>query len=123
MKKILSLILCISILLSSSLVSMAYTPLDSVRILQALGVMQGDPNGNLRENDLVKRSEFAKMAVLAFVGKADDMITLSRELPYCREKSARCNLSYIRCWQAGIISFQLISPVNGIWCESMPVLS
>lgn len=64
MKKIISIILCISILLSSSLISFAYTPQDSVKILQSLGVMQGDPNGNLRENELVKRSEFAKMAVL-----------------------------------------------------------
>lgn len=64
MRKVISLILCISILLSSSLVSLAYTPQDSVKILQSLGVMQGDPNGNMRENDLVKRSEFAKMAVL-----------------------------------------------------------
>ena len=64
MKKILSLILCACILLSSSMISMAGTPADSVKILNALGVMQGDPNGNMRENDLVKRSEFAKMAVL-----------------------------------------------------------
>jgi len=64
MRKIITIILCISILLSSSLVSMAYTPQDSVKILRSLGVIQGDPNGDLRENDLVKRSEFSKMAVL-----------------------------------------------------------
>ena len=64
MKKIISFLLCISLILSTALVSSAYTANDSMKILKSLGVIQGDPNGNLRENDLVKRSEFAKMAVL-----------------------------------------------------------
>ena len=64
MKKILSLILCISLIMPSVLSAGAYPAKDSIKIMQSLGVMQGDPNGDMRENDLVKRSEFAKMAVL-----------------------------------------------------------
>ncbi len=64
MKKLISFVLCISLLLSTALVSSAYTANDSMMILKSLGVIEGDPDGSLRENDLVKRSEFAKMAVL-----------------------------------------------------------
>ncbi len=64
MKKIISLLLCVSLVLSSSFVLASQSADDSIKILQSLGVIQGDPNGDLRENDLVKRSEFAKMAVL-----------------------------------------------------------
>lgn len=64
MKKIISLILCI-LLLSASISGLAaYADNSAMQIMQALDVIEGDPDGNLREGDLVKRSEFAKMAVL-----------------------------------------------------------
>jgi len=38
---------------------------EPIRILQALDIMNGDGDGKFRPNDTIKRSEVAKMAVLA----------------------------------------------------------
>lgn len=64
MKKIISFALCILLLFANVSLIDAYADNSAMQIMQALDVIQGDPDGNLRENDLVKRSEFAKMAVL-----------------------------------------------------------
>ncbi len=64
-KKIISLCLIFLITISSfpSFGAVIETS-DSMKVLQAMEVLSGDPDGNMRPDDLVKRSEFAKMAVL-----------------------------------------------------------
>ncbi len=42
----------------------SYSGQDAMKILKAMDVIEGDPDGDLRSGDPVKRSEFAKMAVL-----------------------------------------------------------
>ena len=65
LQKIIAVLVCISIIASSAIsASASYTTTEAMDILKAMEVLQGDPDGNLRSGDLVKRSEFAKMAVL-----------------------------------------------------------
>ena len=63
MKKIISLILAVCILPQISAISApAYS--DNVReLLAELSIMQGDPDGNMRYDDLVSRAECTKMVV------------------------------------------------------------
>ncbi len=63
-KRLIILMLLLCIITCSALTSQAYVGDDALNILTAMDVIQGDPDGNLRTEDLVKRSEFAKMAVL-----------------------------------------------------------
>jgi hypothetical protein len=70
MKKILTVLLIISILTAASPIFAVSSPgLTSPELLEntirALGIMNGDENGNLRLHFYVKRSEFAKMMVQA----------------------------------------------------------
>lgn len=64
-KKSISILICICFLFNASYSAFAaYSVTDAMKILGSMDVISGDGDGNLRENDLVKRSEFAKMAVL-----------------------------------------------------------
>ncbi len=64
MKKIICFALCLLLILPSAVSSYAYSGADAIKLLKSMGVISGDPDGNLRENDLVTRAEFAKMAVM-----------------------------------------------------------
>lgn len=50
-------------LLSAVVTSADYGEQDTAALLNELGIMSGDPDGNLRLDDLVTRAEFAKIAV------------------------------------------------------------
>ncbi len=66
-KKILALILAAVMLMSLGAFAAdsdnGYTLQQQAKVLGSLGVMQGDPDGNLRLEDNVTRAEFIKMAV------------------------------------------------------------
>lgn len=74
MKKTVAFCLGILMLLGMTTGSFAYTVSDDLAgtkyeeagaVLGALGIMVGDPNGNFRPNDGIKRAEFAKIAIHA----------------------------------------------------------
>lgn len=68
MKKILSLLLASALLLSALPlfgVSAAESDTNKIKLLSALEIMVGDPDGNFRTQDPVSRAEFAKIAVAA----------------------------------------------------------
>lgn len=63
--KIISALLCIALFISSAgTIVMASHTSSPMELLSSLDVLNGDPDGNMRPNDLVTRAEFAKMAVL-----------------------------------------------------------
>jgi len=72
-RKLLSLLVAVAFVLMTVSTSFAAIPTDvagtdfvkSVGKMQNLGIMVGDPSGNFRPNDTIKRSEFAKIAVVA----------------------------------------------------------
>jgi hypothetical protein len=73
-KKITSLLLSIAMMVALSMSAFAYdvsSDLEGTKyqeageVLGALKIMVGDPDGNFRPNDGIKRSEFAKVAVYA----------------------------------------------------------
>ncbi len=65
MKKFISAILAVTILLSANICSFAAmkNETDIMDLLSELEIMAGDPDGNLRLDDYVTRAEFAKVAV------------------------------------------------------------
>lgn len=72
LKKIISILICLSLIMSSAISSFAsYTTTEAINVLKAMDVLEGDPDGNMRENDFVKRSEFAKLAVLLSAYKTE----------------------------------------------------
>ncbi|MBQ3118246.1 MAG: S-layer homology domain-containing protein [Clostridia bacterium] len=81
MKKILSLII-ISFVLSSVSVSAAPVYSDNVAsMLAELKIMQGDPDGNMRYDDLVSRAECTKIAVASSVFR-NSVATGSKTSPF-----------------------------------------
>ncbi len=64
--KFISFILCALIVLPSfpAVTTQASEWSSPIKVLSAMNVMTGDPDGNMREQDFVTRAEFAKMAVL-----------------------------------------------------------
>ncbi|WDV46046.1 S-layer homology domain-containing protein [Clostridiaceae bacterium M8S5] len=73
MKKVLSLVLALSLVLGLFSMAFAATPKDivgteyekAIERLMAFGVVTGDPNGNIRPNDQITRAEFTAMVVRA----------------------------------------------------------
>ncbi len=64
-QKIISALLCICLISSFfTPVTLADGTSESMELLRVMGVLSGDTDGNMRPDDLVTRSEFAKMAVL-----------------------------------------------------------
>ncbi len=86
MKKITALILCILMILPTAIISNAYSGTDAMNILKSMGVISGNLNGDLMENNLVTRAEFAKMAVLLSEYKSElslnSMISVFDDCPY-----------------------------------------
>lgn len=72
LKKFIAILACVSLIMTSAISAFAsYTSTEAMNILKAMDVLDGDPDGNMRQNDLVKRSEFAKMAVLLSAYKTE----------------------------------------------------
>jgi len=67
MKKIISLTLIFVLLLMSLSVSGASVSDDMLDVLKQKGIMNGDPDGNLRLSDCITRAEAVKMIVAAFI--------------------------------------------------------
>ena len=89
-KKILAVMLS-AVMLSgvfciSANASNAYTLAEQTGVLKALGVMQGDPDGSLRLDDLVTRAEYTKMitAMSAVRNAASSALSVSpfSDVPY-----------------------------------------
>ena len=81
MKKILSLLIT-ALIFASFTVSAAPVYSDNVAaMLSELKIMQGDPDGNMRYNDLVSRAECTKIAVAASTYR-DSVATGSKTSPF-----------------------------------------
>ncbi|MBQ7075952.1 MAG: S-layer homology domain-containing protein, partial [Clostridia bacterium] len=66
MRKIICLILvCMLLLPTISISASTYDDYGTATLLKELGIMQGDPDGNLRLDDFVTRAEFSKIAIAA----------------------------------------------------------
>lgn len=63
MKKIISILLAVLMLLPSMAFAREYTPAEIALVMKKMEIMEGDPDGNLRLEDAVTRAEFTKMAV------------------------------------------------------------
>ena len=83
---ILSAVLLLGLFCPSAAADSAYTLAEQTGVLKALGVMQGDPDGNLRLNDLVTRAEYTKMitAMSAVRNAASSALSVSpfSDVPY-----------------------------------------
>lgn len=64
MKKIISLVMVVVLLLSASVIANAVTD-EQKADLKELGIMVGDPSGDLRLNDTITRAEVIKMICVA----------------------------------------------------------
>ena len=65
-RKLVSLLLALTVLASLPILpARAADSTDAVSLVQALGIMTGDQNGNLNLSRNVTRAEFAKMLVSA----------------------------------------------------------
>ncbi len=66
-KKIFSIILCVIVIIPSCITTSAsvYSESGIISLMAELGIMNGDPDGNLRLDDNLSRAEFSKMVVNA----------------------------------------------------------
>ena len=89
-KKILAVILTAALVIGGTCVSAfansGYSLAEQAGVLKSLGVMQGDPDGNLRLNDTVTRAEYTKMitAMSAVRNAASSSLSVSpfSDVPY-----------------------------------------
>ncbi|MBQ3114972.1 MAG: S-layer homology domain-containing protein [Clostridia bacterium] len=66
MRKIICLMLaCMLLLPAINISASTYDDYGTATLLKELGIMQGDPDGNLRLDDYVTRAEFSKIAITA----------------------------------------------------------
>ena len=69
------IVFCLILLLCTSSVSVAASSLQDIGIkLKALGLLIGDPNGNMRFGDNITRAEFTAVAV-RMIGKEEEALT------------------------------------------------
>lgn len=104
-KRLLSLILSAIICVGAGAPSLAAGD-DMLNTLSALGIMNGDENGNLNLEENITRAQFAKMAVAA--SRLGESSNLAGELPYSDVSASH--------WASGYIA----SANNAGWLNGYP---
>lgn len=95
MKKIVMLVLTVSILVFSFNTCFASVDDETLEVIRVLGIMNGDQNGNLNLSNKVTRAEFVKMLICASVYK-DKVPTVSYYSPYSDVPYTHWSSGYIQ---------------------------
>lgn len=95
MKKILILVLSISILVFSFNTCFASVDDETLEVIRVLGIMNGDENGNLNLDKKVTRAEFVKMLICASTYK-DKVPAISYYSPYSDVPFTHWSAGYVQ---------------------------